>query len=94
MANQGQVSANVTMLLDGGLQNWEVVSSSGPPVYAVLYSARARIAACMVPRSGYGPVLAPGQSGTILGGGARLSRYRNLHDGCQSRRPERSGGVQ
>ena len=66
VANQGEVSANVATLLDGGLQAWSVVSSSGTAGFTPCYTAPERFSLrAWCPGLGYGPVLAPGQSGTF-----------------------------
>jgi len=66
VANQGQVSANAITLLDGGLQSWELVSSSGTPGFAPCLLAPERFSLrAWCPGLGNGPSLAPGQSGTF-----------------------------
>jgi Domain of unknown function DUF11 len=66
VANQGQASANVSTLLDGGLQAWEVVSSSGTPGFTPCYTSPERFSLrAWCPGLGNGPTLAPGQSATF-----------------------------
>jgi len=66
VTNQGQVSANAQTLLDGGLQAWEIVSSSGTPGFTPCYTTVERVSLrAWCPGLGNGPLLAPGQSGTF-----------------------------
>jgi len=66
VANRGDASANAQTLVDGGLQAWELVGSSGTPGYTPCYTAPERYSLrAWCPGLGNGPTLAPGQSATF-----------------------------